>query len=48
MKKILKQANFNFQAFHFCYNTKQMQQYNLIKKKRGVANSRNHELLFLC
>ena len=30
MKKILTQANFNFQSFHLCYNTKQMQQYGLI------------------
>jgi hypothetical protein len=48
IKKILTQANFNFQSFHLCYNTKQMVQYGFFKKQRGVANSRSHELLFLC
>ena len=48
IKKIPTQANFNFQTFHLCYNTKQMHMFGIIRRKRGVANSRNHELLFLC
>ena len=31
-----------------CYNTKQMMQYGHFKRQRGVANSRSHELLFMC
>ena len=46
--RILTKNAFNMQLFHFCYNTKQMMQYGHIKKQRGIANSRSHELLFLC
>ena len=48
IKRILAKNLFNVQVFHLCYNTKQMMQYSHFKRQRGVANSRSHELLFLC
>ena len=35
-------------TFHLCYNTKKMMQYGHFQRQWGIANSRSHELLFLC
>ena len=48
LKRILGKNNMHVQVFHLSYNTKQMQQYGHFKRTRGVANSRSHELMFLC
>ena len=48
IKRILAKSNFSVQAFHLCYNMKLMILYGHVKKQRGVANSRSHELLLLC
>ena len=47
LRHILTKNGFTIQLLHLCYNVKQMMQYGLFKKQRGVANSRSHELLFL-
>ena len=46
--RIMTKNNLEMQVFHLCYNTKQMMQYGHFKKQRGIANSRSHELLYLC
>ena len=48
LKRTLAKNFINMKVFHLCYNTKQMMQYGHFKKQRGIANSRSHELLFLC
>lgn len=48
LRRIMTRNGFVSKEFHLCYNAKQMVQYGLFKRQRGVANSRNHELLFLC
>ena len=48
LKRILSKSLLHVQVFHLCYNMKQMQQYGHFKRARGIANSRSHELLFLC
>ena len=46
LKRVLKKNNCNYQKFHLCYNMKHMT--NHFKLQRGVAKSRNHEMLYLC
>ena len=46
--KILAKNGFNHRMFHLCYNTKLMMQYGHFKRQRGIARSRNHEILYLC
>ena len=48
IKRILARNFISAQAFHLCYNTQQMMQFGHFKKQRGIANSRSHELLYLC
>ena len=48
LKRILSKQNLRMQVFHLCYNTKQMMQYGHFQRQGGIANSRSHELLFLC
>ena len=48
VKRILTKNHLRMQTFHLCYNTKQMMQYGLFQRQGGIANSRSHELLFLC
>ena len=36
----------NFDVFHMCYNSRQMQQYGHWKRERGLANSKAAEFLF--
>jgi len=48
IKRILGRHFIKSHAFHLCYNTKQMMQFGHFKKQRGIANSRSHELLYLC
>ena len=47
IKKVLRKAGFKYDCFFLCYNTKQMQQYGYWKRQRGIANSKNVEMLFL-
>ncbi len=48
IKRILARNFISAKAFHLSYNTKQMMQFGHFKKQRGIANSRSHELLYLC
>ena len=48
LKHALTRNSFHYKEFHLFYNTKHMAQYGHFKKQRGIANSRSHELLFLC
>ena len=45
---LLRKSHFVVQVFHPCYNTKQMLQFGHFQRQRGIANSRSHELLYLC
>ena len=48
LKRLLSKHKLKQQAFHLCYNTKQMQQYGHFQRQGGIANSRNHEVLLCC
>ena len=48
LTRILRESQFLVQVFHLCYNTKQMLQFGHFQRQRGIANSRGHELLYLC
>ena len=48
LKRILAKNHLRMQTFHLCYNTKQMMQYGHFQRQGGIANSRSHELMFLC
>ena len=47
LRKILAKNHFQMREFHLCYNAKQMQQYGLWRRQRGVANSKTIEQAFL-
>jgi hypothetical protein len=48
VKKLLKKYNWKFKLFYAVYNVKQMQIYGCFKRQKGLANSMNVEVLFMC
>ena len=47
LEKILDKYQMRHEEFSLCYNTKQMAQYGYFKRQRGIANSKNLEVV-LC
>ena len=48
IKLLLRKNGFKFQYFHLVYDLKKMERYGYFQTQRGIANSRSHELMFLC
>ena len=48
IKLLLRKNGFKFQYFHLVYDLKKMERHGFFRAQRGIANSRSHELLFLC
>ena len=48
IKLLLRKNGFKFQYFHLVYDLKKMEWYGYFQTQPGIANSRSHELMFLC